>query len=255
MPSRTRARFRCARPSQRSSPTLKKQHCTAAADRIPLYNAVRLARAYTGRQKILKFEGGYHGWHDELALSVRPSAEQVAHQIRSARSLFRPGRLPEHARTRWSPRSTMRRSPRRLVKEHGKDLAAIFIEPVAHSCGCLLMKPGFLKFVRERCDATGCLLVFDEIITGFRHGLEGAGAREGVYPDLGGLRQGDGEWLRHRGPYRAGTRLCRCMAPEGPELLFRHLQRPSALRRRLPEDHRDHAHRAGSSEAVPTGQR
>jgi glutamate-1-semialdehyde 2,1-aminomutase len=72
----------------------------------------------------------------------------------------------------------------KLVARHGKDLAAIFIEPVVHSCGCLILKPGFLKFLRQVCDTYGCLLVFDEIITGFRHGLEGAGAQQGVYPDL-----------------------------------------------------------------------
>jgi glutamate-1-semialdehyde 2,1-aminomutase len=130
----------------------------------PLYNAVRLARAYTGRKKILKFEGGYHGWHDELALSA--------------------GALPEHASNTLIAPFNDEAIAERLVKEQGKDLAAIFIEPVAHSCGCLLMKPGFLKFVRDLCDATGCLLVFDEIITGFRHSLQGAGAQQGVHPDI-----------------------------------------------------------------------
>jgi glutamate-1-semialdehyde 2,1-aminomutase len=150
----------------------------------PLYNAVRLARAYTGRSKIMKFEGGYHGWHDELALSVRPSAEQVGSSNEMKAIPVSAGALPENAANTIVAPFNDEEIAEALVKQHGKDLAAIFIEPVAHSCGCLLMKPGFLKFVRQLCDATGCLLVFDEIITGFRHGLEGAGAREGVHPDL-----------------------------------------------------------------------
>jgi glutamate-1-semialdehyde 2,1-aminomutase len=149
-----------------------------------LYNAVRLARAYTGRTKILKFEGGYHGWHDELALSVRPSAAQVGTSNQMKAIAVSAGSLPQHAANTLIAPFNDEEITERLVKEHGTDLAAIFIEPVAHSCGCLVMKPGFLKFVREVCDATGCLLVFDEIITGFRHGLEGAGAQQGIYPDL-----------------------------------------------------------------------
>jgi glutamate-1-semialdehyde 2,1-aminomutase len=150
----------------------------------PLYNAVRLARAYTGRKKILKFEGGYHGWHDELAISVRPSPAQLGSANEMKPIPVSAGARPEHAENTLVAPFNDEEIAERLVKEHGKDLAAIFIEPVAHSCGCLLLKPGFLKFVRQLCDAAGCLLVFDEIITGFRHGLQGAGAQQGVYPDI-----------------------------------------------------------------------
>jgi glutamate-1-semialdehyde 2,1-aminomutase len=180
-----------------------------------LYNAVRLARAYTGRQKILKFEGGYHGWHDELALSVRPSAQQLG-TSNSIRAIpVSAGAQPEHAQNMLIAPFNDEEITERLVKEHGKDLAAIFIEPVAHSCGCLLMKPGFLKFVRQVCDATGCLLVFDEIITGFRHGLEGAGAQQGVYPDLGAF----GKAIANGFVIAALTgrnKVMSMMGPEGP---------------------------------------
>jgi glutamate-1-semialdehyde 2,1-aminomutase len=94
------------------------------------------------------------------------------------------GASPDHAANTLIAPFNDEQITEQIVKKHGKDLAAIFIEPVAHSCGCLLMKPGFLKFLRDLCDATGCLLIFDEIITGFRHGLEGAGAREGVHADV-----------------------------------------------------------------------
>jgi glutamate-1-semialdehyde 2,1-aminomutase len=150
----------------------------------PLYNAVRLARAYTGRKKILKFEGGYHGWHDELALSVRPSATQAGPENQLRAVPVSAGALPENAENTLIAPFNDEAITEKLVAEHSSDLAAIFIEPVAHSCGCLLMKPGFLQLLRQLCDVHGCLLVFDEIITGFRHGLEGAGAQQGVYPDI-----------------------------------------------------------------------
>jgi len=181
----------------------------------PLYNAVRLARAYTGRKKILKFEGGYHGWHDELAISVRPSPEQLAASNEMKAIAVSAGSLPEHAANTLIAPFNDEEFTEALVRKHGSELAAIFIEPVAHSCGCLLLKPGFLKFVRELCDATGCLLVFDEIITGFRHGLAGAGAREGVYPDLAAF----GKAMANGFVIAALTgrnEVMSLMAPEGP---------------------------------------
>lgn len=181
----------------------------------PLYNAVRLARAYTGRRKILKFEGGYHGWHDELALSVRPSPEQLGSSNEMTAIPVSAGSLPEHAANTLIAPFNDEEITEALVKKHGKELAAIFIEPVAHSCGCLLLKPEFLKFIRQVCDATGCLLVFDEIITGFRHGLEGAGAREGVHPDLAAF----GKAIANGFVIAALTgrsKIMSLMAPEGP---------------------------------------
>ena len=139
----------------------------------PLYNAVRLVRAFTGRRKILKFEGGYHGWHDELAISVRPNSAQAGAPDAPSSVSVSAGTPPEHAESTLVAPFNDEEITEKLVAAHGRDLAAIFIEPVAHSCGCLLLKPGFLKFLRQVCDTYGCLLVYDEIITGFRHGLEG----------------------------------------------------------------------------------
>jgi glutamate-1-semialdehyde 2,1-aminomutase len=150
----------------------------------PLYNAVRVARAFTGRRKILKFEGGYHGWHDELAISVRPKLEQAGPAGEPTPIAVSAGTLPEHAESTLVAPFNDEEVTERIVARHGRDLAAIVIEPVVHSCGCLLLKPGFLKLLREMCDTYGCLLVYDEIITGFRHGLEGAGAQQGVFPDI-----------------------------------------------------------------------
>jgi glutamate-1-semialdehyde 2,1-aminomutase len=73
---------------------------------------------------------------------------------------------------------------RATLERHGEDVAAIIVEPVAHNSPGLLPRPGFLEGLRELCDATGALLIFDEVITGFRHGLGGYQAHGGVYPDL-----------------------------------------------------------------------
>jgi glutamate-1-semialdehyde 2,1-aminomutase len=150
----------------------------------PLYSAMRLVRAFTGRRKILKFEGGYHGWHDGLAVSVRPSSSQAGPAEDPAVVAVSAGALAEvTANTLVAPFNDRDRVEQ-IVAAHRGEIAAIFVEPVVHSCGCLLPKPGFLQFLREICDANGMLLVFDEIITGFRHALEGAGYQQGVRPDL-----------------------------------------------------------------------
>jgi glutamate-1-semialdehyde 2,1-aminomutase len=180
-----------------------------------LYNAVRLARTFTGRKKILKFEGGYHGWHDELAISVRPSAEQVGSSNEMRAIPVSAGALPEHAEKTIIAPFNDEEIAERLMKEHGRELAAVFIEPVAHSCGCLVLRPGFLSLLRDLCDASGCLLVFDEIITGFRHGLQGAGALEGVHPDLAAF----GKAIANGFVIAALTgrdEVMSLMAPEGP---------------------------------------
>ena len=181
----------------------------------PLYNAVRLARAYTGRRKILKFEGGYHGWHDELAISVRPRPEQAGAAEAPNSVAVSAGTLPEHAESMLVAPLNDDEITEKIVAAHGRDLAAIFIEPVVHSCGCLILKPGFLKFLRQVCDTYGALLIFDEIITGFRHALEGAGAQQGVYPDLAafGKAMANGFIL---GALTGRREVMSMLGPEGP---------------------------------------
>ncbi|MBI4506366.1 MAG: aspartate aminotransferase family protein [Chloroflexi bacterium] len=165
-------------------PYVEKTALHGAGGSDPLYNAARVARAYTGRRLILKFEGGYHGWHDELAVSVRPPLAKVGPADEPTPVPESDGALPELAASIVVAPFNDEAAVERLVAKHRGEIAAIFVEPVVHSCGCLLLKPGFLRFLRQLCDAYGMLLVFDEIITGFRHGLEGAGARQGVHPDL-----------------------------------------------------------------------
>ncbi|MBI4265975.1 MAG: aminotransferase class III-fold pyridoxal phosphate-dependent enzyme, partial [Acidobacteria bacterium] len=180
----------------------------------PLYNAVRLARAATGRRKLLKFEGGYHGWHDELAISVRPSPDDAGPAESPVAVPESAGALPEHAGNTLIAPFNDEAAVERLVDAHWRDIAGIFVEPVAHSCGCLLLKPGFLRFLREVCDARGIVLVFDEIITGFRHGLQGAGAQQGVYPDIAAFGKGMGNGFTSAA-LTGRDRVMSLMGPQG----------------------------------------
>jgi glutamate-1-semialdehyde 2,1-aminomutase len=134
--------------------------------------AVRLARAYTGRSKILKFEGGWHGGYDALHVGVRP-----------------PFDVPESAGlTKGAVQDTLL-APFNDIEEvrkgvEGKDVAAIIIEPVLGSGGCIPAEKEFLKELRELCDERGILLIFDEVITGFRLAPGGAQQYFGVESDL-----------------------------------------------------------------------
>lgn len=141
---------------------------------------IRLARAVTGRPKILKFDGHYHGWLDSLAFNVAP-----------------PGNAPGGAPVPWcggiaeSAAEDVVCLPwndldgvRRLMARRGGEVAAIITEPVMCNQGCIEPQPGYLAGLREVCDASGAALIFDEIITGFRVALGGAQAHYGVTPDL-----------------------------------------------------------------------
>ena len=150
-----------------------------------IYNAVRVARAFTGRTKVLKFEGTYHGWHDDLAASVRPGAG-------TAGPAAAPWTVPVSPRGSLS--STIeqivvaplndRAAVEEIVAREHVDLAAIVVEPVCHSAGCIVLDDGFLALLRQMCDAYGIVLIFDEIITGFRHHVGGAQTLFKVTPDL-----------------------------------------------------------------------
>jgi glutamate-1-semialdehyde 2,1-aminomutase len=143
---------------------------------------IRLARAATGRQKVIRFEGHYHGWLDAMAFGVAPPfdganlpgppapwCEGIAESAAADVIL-----LP------WNDLDAVREA----LARHGAAVAAIITEPVMCNQGCIEPLPGFLEGLRALADAHGCALVFDEIITGFRLGLGGAQAHYGVTPDL-----------------------------------------------------------------------
>jgi len=139
--------------------------------------AMRLARAYTGRPKILKFEGGYHGMSAEAQMSLAPTA----------RVNF-PMPVPDSAGIPASVGADMLIAPfndpvflRSIIEEHGQSIAGIIIEPLQRLIPPL---PSFLETVRELCTKAGIVLIFDEIVTGFRLAYGGAQEAYGVVPDV-----------------------------------------------------------------------
>jgi glutamate-1-semialdehyde 2,1-aminomutase len=149
----------------------------------PCYHSVRLARAYTGRKKILKFEGSYHGWSEPLYLSVSPSAAETG-PYDAPKTVATPGTLPEvAANTVALPLNDSDVLEAYLARE-GRDIAAIIVEPFVQHMGCVPLEPGYPQLLRQLCDHYGIVLIFDEIQTGFRYDLGGAQKLLGVTPDL-----------------------------------------------------------------------
>ncbi|HZQ43609.1 MAG TPA: aspartate aminotransferase family protein [Acidobacteriaceae bacterium] len=143
--------------------------------------ALRLARAVTRRRKFLKFEGHYHGWDDTVLLSYHPSLEKLAacdgNPIHEGH-----GQLPaDHTViAQWNDVEGVQSA----FAENDGEIAAVICEPMMCNSGCIPPQPGFLEFLREMTSSHGALLIFDEVITGFRLGLAGAQGFYGVLPDL-----------------------------------------------------------------------
>ncbi|MBI1849343.1 MAG: glutamate-1-semialdehyde 2,1-aminomutase [Planctomycetes bacterium] len=140
-------------------------------------SAIRAARGFTGRNVVLKFEGCYHGHADGLLVQAGSGAATFGSPSSAG--------VPEaYARlTRVATYNDLE-DVDRLVRDIGNDLAAIIVEPVAANMGVVPPAPGFLEGLRERCDRAGALLIFDEVITGFRLAKGGAQERFGVRADL-----------------------------------------------------------------------
>jgi glutamate-1-semialdehyde 2,1-aminomutase len=146
------------------------------------YHAIRLARAFTGRERIVKFEGNYHGWHDYVAWSHHFATDDAGDV---------PVPVPASAGIPIAVRDLVivreyndAAGVRDTLAREGDTIAAVILEPVFHNAGAILPEPGFLETLREACTSAGTVLIFDEVITGFRHGPGGAQGRFGVTPDL-----------------------------------------------------------------------
>ena len=177
-------------------------------------STVRLARGYTGRDKIVKFEGNYHGHVDSLLVKAGSGALTLG--VPNSPGI--PASLAEHTITLTYNDMD---SVRECFREMGDQIAAIIVEPVAGNMNCIPPVPGFLEGLREVCDEHGTVLIFDEVMTGFRVSLGGAQGLYGVTPDLtalgkvigGGLPVGafggKREIMTHLSPeggiYQAGT--------------------------------------------------
>ena len=139
--------------------------------------ALRLARGFTGRRKVIKFDGGYHGHSD--CLLVAAGSGLLTGGISSSA-----GVSPEVAAEMLVPAYNDLAAVEALVREHGREIAAIIVEPVAGNMGLIPPAPGFLQGLREAATRCGALLIFDEVITGFRLGPTTYGMQCGVTPDL-----------------------------------------------------------------------
>ena len=146
------------------------------------FHAIRLARAFTGRERILKFEGNYHGWHDYVAWShhfATDDAGDVPTPVAASAGI--PAFVRDLVVVLQYNDAT---GVAEMLRREGDSIAAVIIEPVFHNAGAVLPEPGFLESIRDACTRAGTLLIFDEVITGFRHGTGGAQGRLGVTPDL-----------------------------------------------------------------------
>ncbi len=143
------------------------------------YHAIRLARGVTGRQLIVKFQGCYNGFHDYVLRNVLSAPDAVG-----GRDPHSKGMLEAAIDATLVCRFNDLDDVTRTLDRHGADVAALMIEPIAHNSPGLLPEPGFLEGLRDACDRHGVLLVFDEVITGFRHHIGGYQAIAGVTPDL-----------------------------------------------------------------------
>lgn len=146
--------------------------------------ALRLARAFTNRRMILKFEGHYHGWFDAVLLSHHPTAEEAGPLQQPRAAMESRGQVPNAAENVIAlPWNDARRVEEEFEARGGK-IAAVIMEPVLMNSGGILPAPGFLEAVEEIAHRHGALLIFDEIITGFRMALGGAQSVYGVTPDI-----------------------------------------------------------------------
>ena len=170
-------------------------------------SALRVARAATGRDLVLKFEGGYHGHADHLLASAGSGVATLG----LPGSAGVPAAIA--AQTLVVPRTLV--AAQEAARAHSVDLAAIIVEPVGANVGVVPPEPGFLEGLRSLCSEVGALLVFDEVITGFRVAPGGAQERYGVAADLTVLGKIIGGGLPVGG-YGGRADLMGLVAPSGP---------------------------------------
>jgi glutamate-1-semialdehyde 2,1-aminomutase len=209
----TEAEVEMAETLCRLVPSLERVRLVSSGTEATM-TALRLARGFTGRRLIVKFEGCYHGHADALLVKAgsgaltlgNPSSAGVPAEVAAQTLVLDYNDIAQ---------------VKKLFSEKGKDIACVIVEPVAGNMNLVLPAPGFLEALREECTRHGAVLIFDEVMTGFRVALGGAQARYGIRPDLttlgkvigGGLpvgavggRRDIMEKLAPLGPvYQAGT--------------------------------------------------
>lgn len=171
-------------------------------------SAIRLARGYTGRDKIIKFEGCYHGHSDSLL--VKAGSGALTFGVPSSPGV--PASLVEHTLTLSYNDSEQ---VKQAFAEHGDSIACIIVEPVAGNMNCVPPVEGFLETLREVCTASGAVLIFDEVMTGFRVHKHGAQGHYKVQPDLTTLGKVIGGGMPV-GAFGGRREIMEQLAPIGP---------------------------------------
>jgi glutamate-1-semialdehyde 2,1-aminomutase len=227
--------------------------------------AVRAARGFTGKNKLLKFEGHYHGWVDILAVSNRPTLAESGpkncpNSVAHSRGI--PGGVVEDVVIcPWNDPTTLRS----VLDAHAGEFAAVIAEPIVANNACAMPGPGYLELLRDECTRRGILLIFDEIVTGFRLAAGGAQKMFGVTPDIAVFSKALGggfpisafagtrkvmepigaNLVKHGGTYN-GNSLCAAAAlavlrrverPEALQQIRRHGERVIEAIRRASRDH------------------
>ena len=147
--------------------------------------ALRLARAHTGRTKLLKFEGHYHGWYDPYLLNAH------SHPASQLGTRDQPARIPDSEGISQATFDDVVIAPwndipalEAVMRKHGTDLAAVITEPIMANMGCIPPRAGYLQRMRELTKHSGALLIFDEVVTGFRYAPGGCQELYRIKPDL-----------------------------------------------------------------------
>ena len=170
--------------------------------------AIRLARGHTGRSLIVKFEGCYHGHADSLLVKAGSGALTFGNPSSA-------GVPPETAAHTLVLDFNDSAQVEKLFKEKGEQIAGVIVEPVAGNMNLVLPAPGFLESLRNNCSRHGAVLIFDEVMTGFRVALGGAQARYGIRPDLTTLGKVIGGGLPV-GAFGGEREIMQKIAPLGP---------------------------------------
>ncbi|MCV2886455.1 glutamate-1-semialdehyde 2,1-aminomutase [Aestuariibacter sp. AA17] len=171
-------------------------------------SAIRLARGYTGKNKLLKFEGCYHGHADSLLVKAGSGALTLG--VPSS-----PGVPDDIAKHTLTQEYNNLDSVKDAFNEHGDDIACVIVEPVAGNMNCIPPVEGFLEGLRALCDQYGAVLIFDEVMTGFRVAQGGAQARYNIQPDLTCLGKVIGGGMPV-GAFGGKREIMSHIAPSGP---------------------------------------
>jgi len=171
-------------------------------------SAIRLARGYSGRDKFIKFEGCYHGHADTLLVKAGSGALTFGEPTS-------PGVPADFAKDTLVATYNDLESVEKLFANNPEQIAAIIVEPVAGNMNCILPDEGFLEGLRKICDQQGALLIFDEVMTGFRVALGGAQAHFNIRPDLTTLGKIIGGGMPV-GAFGGRKDIMQHLAPEGP---------------------------------------